>query len=614
MSDMAKKAREAMKAKAQRLGASRPLEKVDSSDFTPPELLNADIKTGARPISRRAFKKGGRVSGEDCGARADRKPRKSGGKAEVKEWVNAKVNRNVKDANEEREGIKHVGGFKKGGRTKYATTGSVPLPPPRPKNLDEDRELSKQADMLNDTVDADYRKQLSDRQQQMAPRKKGGRVGKLSGGKLGRYAAKAANEVAWRGADYGEKAEIARRDGKYGNLKAKEKAEAKLGKRARGLEMAISKMSGAPFVGHEEKPILGYKNKARIGSTERQADIDSGNMKKGGRVKKEDGGGTMLAAQRMMQRAQGVAGVPAGGIYGAGFDRAGAGKLSPMAAAVPMARMKKGGKAESHSDEAMDRALIKKMVKPSARTGKNDGGEMGAGAGKRTDKPENVARPKYNEEAVDKAIASSRQKIGGREGSAIKALLKGRTGRKQGGGVFSGPSYPGKVPGVTGGRIARATGGKTKGKGKTDVNIVIAAGKPAGGPEMAPPAGPMRPPGAMPVPVPPPGMAGAAPAGIPVPMPAGAPPAAGLGAGAPGMGNLPLPRKAGGRVSKIAKSYKDMTAGAASGEGRLQKSDIAKRSMRKAGGKVYRSYKDMDAGAASGLGRLEKTEIASRKQ
>jgi len=35
-------------------------------------------------------------------------------------------------------------------------------------------------------------------------------------------------------------------------------------------------------------------------------------------------------------------------------------------------------------------------------------------------------------------------------------------------------------------------------------------------------------------------------------------------------------RKAGGRISRIAKSYKDMTAGAASGEGRLQKEDIAK--------------------------------------
>jgi len=72
----------------------------------------------------------------------------------------------------------------------------------------------------------------------------------------------------------------------------------------------------------------------------------------------------------------------------------------------------------------------------------------------------------------------------------------------------------------------------------------------------------------------------------------------------------PMARKRGGRTS-----YKDMTAGAGSGEGRLQKTEIQvnKRPERKAGGKVYRSYKDMDAGAGSGLGRLEKTEIQSRK-
>jgi hypothetical protein len=188
----------------------------------------------------------------------------------------------------------------------------------------------------------------------------------------------------------------------------------------------------------------------------------------------------------------------------------------------------------------------------------------------------------------------------------------GRTARKEGGGVFSGPGYPGKVPGVTGGRIARATGGKTKGKGKTNINIVIAAGKPAGAQDMmGPPPGMDGGPQGLPIPVPPPGagglpMGGGAPMPMPMPMPAG-----------PAPGPAPMPRKSGGRLTAKASSYKDMTAGSGGGEGRLQKTDIAKLHKDapafKAGGKVYKSYKDMDAGAGSGLGRLEKTEIQKRK-
>ena len=46
MSEMAKAARAAMKAKAKRLGSGEPHEKVDASSWSPPEMLNAGAKTG----------------------------------------------------------------------------------------------------------------------------------------------------------------------------------------------------------------------------------------------------------------------------------------------------------------------------------------------------------------------------------------------------------------------------------------------------------------------------------------------------------------------------------------------------------------------------------------
>jgi hypothetical protein len=283
--------------------------------------------------------------------------------------------------------------------------------------------------------------------------------------------------------------------------------------------------------------------------------------KAGGRTKKM-GGGPMMGGPMM------------GGDPRMGMVKDKAMEFSGQGTMVP--GLKKGGKAKGHPDEAMDRALIKKMVKPEARKKKDIGGGL----------------------AFLSPLAMGLNALRGDD----EKKNGGRAGRKAGGGVFSGAGYPEKIPGVVpGGRTARKEGGRTK--GKMDVNIIIQTGKqPDGG--MMPPGPPPMPPGPPPGPPPmPPG---------PPPMPPGPPP----GMMPPGMMPPPemmppMPRKRGGRAS-----YKDMTAGSGSGEGRLQKTEIEehKRAGRKAGGGVYRSYKDMDAGSGSGMGRLEKTEIQSRKR
>ena len=119
MYEMAKKGREAMKSKARRLAGEKD-QKVDSSDWSPAPPLNAEAKTGMRPVSRRTYKKGGKVVGQEARKRADKPSRATGG-----EIATAMMNKNLKEANEKREGVKHVGALKHGGKAKRATGGGI---------------------------------------------------------------------------------------------------------------------------------------------------------------------------------------------------------------------------------------------------------------------------------------------------------------------------------------------------------------------------------------------------------------------------------------------------------------------------------------------------------
>jgi len=122
MSEMSEKARSQAKAKVNRLTSTDPHQKVDASSWTPPEPMNAEVKTGMRPISRNKYKSGGKVHGEASKMHAGRKPRKSGGSAMT---ADSYMNRDMKEANQERDGIKHDGGMKKGGRAKKMAGGPM---------------------------------------------------------------------------------------------------------------------------------------------------------------------------------------------------------------------------------------------------------------------------------------------------------------------------------------------------------------------------------------------------------------------------------------------------------------------------------------------------------
>ena len=477
MSEMSRTARRAMRAKIHRLtkGVSG---KVDASDYGPEENLHSEVKTGARPISRRAFKKGGKVvanEGKDAAKHAGKRPR-NGGKAIT---ANTYINRDVKEANEERDGFKHVGAFKRGGKVKKAAGGEMVYRERRsvPKTISDmyDREdRAREAHLMTPQGDAERRARNEAMIKGMKARKDGGKVKKASGGIMA--------------------------PGLYGMQN----------------EGATSRMSKAA------------------------------GLKKGGRARKADGGdvddmggmddgdeGMDLGAGKGSSRQVPLITAPKGPI-----------KTRPKPSQQPKPR----------EFDDPDGERIPTAAEVRARMGFKKGGKM----------PVKKWEGSHKDLVEDKKLAKKHhmtfkdwEKSGLDKKHDKQQSMKGL---KRGGSTsVSDGELEGTRP--TGGRMARATGGRAK--GKTNINIVIGTGQ---RPTQQPMGGmPPAPGGATPVPVPPP-----APGGAPMPMagaPAPMPAPAGLGAAGP----MPMARKSGGRTYR---SYKDMDAGAGSGEGRLEKSEI----------------------------------------
>lgn len=573
MSEMAKAARAAMKKKAASMSAGDPRTKVDASSWTPPEKMNTEAKTGLRPVSRRAFKKGGKVvacMGENAKQNAGKKPRKAAG-GEATKYANAKVNRNVKDANAE-FGKPHVGGYAKGGRKGKMDGG--PMGDPRMNMVKPGRMAFGQNTVTpgmkkGGTADVSQDKKLikkAFRQHETAEHggkhsplklRKGGKTHKARGG-------------------YADRGYADRYDG-YG-----------------------AEPTPAPAPTQEEidryNAMLAAKEAAEKARREREEQIKKENAprKNGGRTKKAFGGADDDSATT--ERGAGVRYV---GKPEEVFDFS-KGSASPLPVSTKTRKMSMS----SDDDDVVvnpQRMPSKVQSRPAPPT------------------------PKERAEAYKKY--RSKKPFAPKELSARDKLMNKLQGVDDDnyakGGKTKGNYEGGTRP--TGGRVARKDGGRTKKKKGTNINIVIntkpdaPAGMPPG--PMAAPPMPPRPP--MMPPGPPPGMPGPG-AAPPMPMPPPGPhmgaPMGGPPGAPPGSPQIPphlaamLGRKSGGRVGHRGyKSYKDMDAGSGGGLGRLEKTEIQEHKPRKAGGRTYRSYKDMDAGAGGGLGRKEKTEIQKHK-
>ena len=577
MSEMAKAARAAMKQKAKRL-TTDPHKKVDASSWEPEEPLNTGAKTGLRPVSPRAFKRGGKVGmkaeGSEGVKHAGRKARKEGGK--VRSMADAMVNRNVKEANASEFGRPHIGGMNKGGRAKKMDGGPMMAPASMGTSMGDPRLGIVQKNRLN-------------MNNQPGVYRRGGRAcGYETGGMADDYARIQQMIEARKAAQTMDNLDNVRR----GNVAAR----------------PVDRMppSGEDIVGR--RPLV-----TGPGGKEYVPDMVRAPRNSGGRTGKMNGGieddavlpEERLAAAKVMGRRNAKTGMrpkttrsdedmfdeARPRIMAAKYNKF---KNKKMEDDVPDQFRKSGGKVK-HMDVAEDKKLIKKAFRQHENAehhGKHEelklkkGGAAEKwihGAVKHPGALRKALHVKEGEKIPAKKLEKaehSKNHMLAKRANLAETLKKMH--RKDGGmaeGNYTGGTRP------TGGRVAKAGGGllnamtgskpKSKGKGKTNINIIINPHHGMDQQQTPAPGAPMPPPARLtPPPMPPQGM----PPGMPPGM---MPPSMGPGGAPPGM-VPPMGRKRGGKVGhRSYNSYKDMDAGAGSGFGRLEKTEIAKKNYAK---------------------------------
>lgn len=301
------------RSKAKRLTAADPHTKVDSSTWTPPEAENAGVKTGARPLTKRLYKKGGKVVGKHEGKESHkhggRMPRKAGGRA-TSLTPDTLINRDVRMANDVREGTKHVGAFKKGGKAHKLGGGMIGNNPVSAQN----QSMGKAAGMM----------------------KKGGRAHRDDGGPV---------PVPPRKGDKNYNPYPYRPAAKNPNNPPKQPAY----------------VSGEGYVNQNPE---GYKKGGKAEKWIQGAIKHPGSLHKALHVPKGEK-------------------IPAKKLHAAEEKGGKIAKKAHLAETLKHMHHAKGGKVSRHPDEAADKKLIKKMVKPSALEHKKQGGGVFSGDSKK---------------------------------------------------------------------------------------------------------------------------------------------------------------------------------------------------------------------------------------